>query len=463
MSIRSYMRTSSRPGSRVDALYSIPLDGLGEAELEDERKILTLQPRTNFGNAAASFPVFREAAGRLFVPRFYGLQRFGAPEADERSEGVPVRLDFRTPLRPVQQQAFDAVMRTAFAPAGSGGAIVVLPCGQGKTVLSFSLAAALGRKTAVLVHTSVLRTQWRCALEEFCPGVRVGCVQGPVFEVADCDVVIMMVQTVARRQFAFDVTDEFGLVVCDEAHHMAAPTMNQALGCFRAKYVLALTATKERADGLTRLLHWSLGAEAFRAERKEQKVTVYVVQYEGAAVHKTAKDGRALVAVMLNLLSAHAGRNAFLSRTLHALYRKGRTVIFLSHRTAQLRTVKALLLAFGVPEEDVGVLEASMKEAVRAVQLQRRLLLCTYNMADEGLDKKELDTCVMGTPKAKVEQCIGRIQRELEGKRPPIVVDVSDDDSPFYHKLRMARHNFYRRQAYTTHVVPAADFAPDAL
>ena len=73
----------------------------------------------------------------------------------------------------------DALFSSCFTPDGGGGAITVLPCGFGKTVLAVATAARIGRKTAVLVHTSVLKTQWKHAFETFCPGVRVGYVQGP--------------------------------------------------------------------------------------------------------------------------------------------------------------------------------------------------------------------------------------------------------------------------------------------
>ena len=68
-----------------------------------------------------------------------------------------------------------------------------------------------------------------------------------------------MVLTLAKRDYAPERMDAFGMVVCDEAHHMAAPVMNQAMRLFRARYVVGLSATVARPDGLTPLLHWSLG------------------------------------------------------------------------------------------------------------------------------------------------------------------------------------------------------------
>lgn len=456
--MRAFLIPRTVEGARIGAMYSIPLSMLSEQDLQDEKKRLTLQPKTSFGPPQPPFPVYVVIAEHLYVPRFYGLQRFGQPEVDERTGGMDACISFTGELTDVQQRAHVALFGTYFVGEG-GGAIVVLPCGMGKTVLAVAAAARLGRKVAVLVHTTVLKTQWKNSFERFCPDVKVGMVQGAVFAVEGMDVVIMMVQTVAKRQFAYDITDQFGFLICDEAHHMAAPVMNQAMRCFRCKYILALTATKERVDGLTHLLHWSLGPEAFRAERTSEAARVTVVHYRGAAVEKTTKDGRPLVAIMLNLLAVNEGRNRFIASRIVHLRERGRTIIVLSHRVAQLKALRRLL-AHSIAEDEVGVLEAALNEARRSVQLARPVLLCSYNMADEGLDKRELDTCIMATPKTRVKQCIGRIQRPCETKQSPLVIDVADDGT-YYGRLAHARQNFYRSERYEVQRVQASDAYTD--
>ena len=73
-------------------------------------------------------------------------------------------------------------------------------------------------------------------------------------------------------------------------------------------------------------------------------------------------------------------------------------------------------------------------------------------MANEGLDKKELDTCVMATPKGRVTQCIGRVQRPRATKQPPLVLDVADTYSVFV-PLRWKRQACYRKEGYKVQVV----------
>ena len=89
------------------------------------------------------------------------------------------------------------------------------------------------------------------------PTVRVGVVQGggKQWDSEESDGVVAMVPTVASGASDRGVRC-FGTVIIDERHHLAAPVMNKAMRKFRAKNVIGLTATKERSDGMTPLLHW---------------------------------------------------------------------------------------------------------------------------------------------------------------------------------------------------------------
>jgi superfamily II DNA or RNA helicase len=290
----------------------------------------------------------------------------------------------------------------------------------------------------------------------------VGFVQGKVWQVDGYDVVVAMVMTLAKRSGAYDETvmDAFGTVVVDEAHHMAAPVMSQAMRLFRARTVVALTATKDRPDGLTPLLHWSLGPEGFRVDRDSEGVRVSVALFRGAARELLNRAGQPLVAVMINNLATHAGRNRFLARRIVALRRRGRVLMVLSDRTKQLDLLRDLVVELGLAPEEVGVFKGGMRDADRVAALARPVVMCTYGMANEGVDKKEADTCVLATPKARVVQCIGRVQRPCETKQTPLVVDVADDVSVFV-PLRWARQRLYSKEKYEVQVLEA-DAASEA-
>ena len=213
----------TRRGTRVGATYVLPSEAITPQEREQIKKALTVQAKMTFGAPPPPFLAWREEAdGTLHAPRFYGLEHFGLAETDDRVLGEEVRLSFEGELTPVQKRATEVIFGRQLAEHGVGGVTNSLPCGYGKTVWAVAAIARLGRKACVLVHKTVLLDQWRAAFERFCPGARVGVLQGDKCELEGTDVVLAMVLTVAKRGYDPSVMDCFGTVVCDEAHHMGS-------------------------------------------------------------------------------------------------------------------------------------------------------------------------------------------------------------------------------------------------
>lgn len=432
---------------------------ISASDWDGVRGCLTLTPKHFYGPVPAPFQAWTEdaEAGVYHVPRFFGLERFGPAEHDDRTSGdACTSLHFDGTLTAVQETAMHAVIENHFEnPRATQGAIVCMPCGFGKTVFAVALAARLRVRTFVLVHKTVIRDQWKASFERFSPGVRVGFVQGDMWQIDPTayDVVIGMVMTLARRDVPCDTFDSFGLLVADEVHHMAAPVMNLAIRSFRTRRVLGLTATKDRPDGMTPVLHWCIGPEAYRGVRNAEYVKVSVVLFTGAARALESRGGRPLVAPMITQLAKHSARNNFLADRIAAFRNAGRVIMVLTDRLVQLDILRALVIARGIPAADVGIFKGGQRDADRREQLGRPVVMCSYGMANEGVDKTEADTCIMATPKARVAQCIGRIQRPCATKQTPLVVDVADDVSIFS-SLRWTRQKYYSKEGYEVQVHP---------
>ena len=163
---------------------------------------------------------------------------------------------------------------------------------------------------------------------------------------------------------------------------------------------------------------------------------------------------------MINNLAAHEGRNRFLAKRIVAYRRAGRVIMVLSDRIAQLDILKRMVTQTSdIPPDDVGVFKGGQGDAERAIQLARPIVMCTYGMANEGVDKTEADTCVMATPKGRVTQCIGRVQRPSTVKKSPLVLDVVDNVSIFM-GLRRSRQLLYTKHKYAMQSLPS-DAADD--
>ena len=83
-------------------------------EIKDE---LTVKPKT-FTKTTKNehkFPVFLESPKKLYLPRFFGLERFGQPVNDTMNEGEDIEIDFNGKLRdeqvPIEETYLDSAKK----------------------------------------------------------------------------------------------------------------------------------------------------------------------------------------------------------------------------------------------------------------------------------------------------------------------------------------------------------------
>lgn len=410
-------------------------------DLPEIKRELTVRPQTQHGigpGFGPSFKVWRRVAESktpsLVVPRYYGLERFGPPTRDTRRPHAPssgYRFVGRLRDATRQPEAFAAGVK-AFEETGGG--VLSLPCGFGKTTVALALSAQLKVRTMIVVHKEFLANQWVEKIKEFCPGATIGRVQGDVFDV-EKDFVIAMIQTMSQREFDKAAFDSIGLLVVDEAHHIGAPAFSQFMFKICPKFTLGLTATPERKDGLTRLLYWFLGPEFFRIERVNQGTTrVHTLNYMDPAFKESppvTRFGQLNMAGMINIVTELEPRNDLIVQTAEGALEDGRRVLILSDRREHCFYLqnrlgsKAKLYIGGMKEKD-------LEESSRAP-----IVIATFQLAHEGLDIPALDTVILSTPKSDIKQSIGRIMRETAGKlNDPLIFDIVDQWSVFFAMYR---------------------------
>ena len=333
-----------------------------------------------------------------------------------------------------------------------------MACGNGKTVMALHIAAALGRRTMVIVHKEFLLNQWRERIGQFLPDASVGRVQGPVLE-ADRDVVLVMLQTLASREFPDGALDGFGTVIVDECHHCSAEVFSRALHKINFRHSLGLSATINRKDGLGRVFQWFLGAVVHRPARRDDKgaVEARVLRFEGpdAAAPQYREESfvcgvRINMARMVSNVCAHAPRTAFLVATLlEAMARPGGCkALVLSERRNHLVDIQREILR-AQPSLTVGFYVGGLKEAQLKASESCDVILGTFSMAAEGMDIPALDTLVLASPKSDIEQSVGRILRQRPDERThvPRVIDILDDFSVFAAQ-GAKRRRFYKQRGF---------------
>ena len=125
----------------------------------------------------------------------------------------------------------------------------------------------------------------------------------------------------------------------------------------------------------------------------------------------------------------------------------GRKLIVFSDRVKHLEKLEEFIkteMAKQGKRFTIGFYIGGMKEEELAISATRQIILSSYAMSAEGLDIPELDTCFLCTPKSDIEQVVGRITREHEDKKQPLVIDFVHNVS-ICHGMAKKRRKQYQK------------------
>lgn len=148
-------------------------------------------------------------------------------------------------LREYQQELFDRI-HDAFRRKVRNP-LVVAPTGAGKTVLFCYIANRIqqaGNRAVIIVHRKELVAQTSATLRSF--GIPHGIIQSGITPDHSQLIQVAMVQTLARRLYSVRIPN---LIICDEAHHMAAGDYRKIVAAFPKAHITGFTATPQRLDG----------------------------------------------------------------------------------------------------------------------------------------------------------------------------------------------------------------------
>jgi superfamily II DNA or RNA helicase len=439
--------------TRIDGRYHVPLATLSQFDQDRIRHELTFElPDIGYGSATRVV-AFEEKGEMLALPKFFGRRRFGTATVDEQTSGAPHACEFQGTLKEVQTDALAAIKTSFSKYDDGGGALCVLPCGFGKTILALAAIAEMRVATLVLVTKGFLADQWEGEARRFLPSASIGRLQRNVAEKAD--VCIGMVQSLMSREYSYDVLSHYGMVIVDECHHIAAQAFMRALWACPARYILGLSATPERKDGTTPLLHHMLGEICFKRERSatEEPVSVRLVETRTRHPVEMRKATKTVdMTKMVNRLVADKVRNHLIGDVVCKLLAQGRNILLLSDRVQHLSDLKDIVTGMTDDAETpwaIGYYTGSTKRDARLwAENHAQLILSTFHMTKEGFNVPRLDTVILTTPKGSdLEQVIGRVQRPAAHKMAPLVIDLVDA-TPVFEAMSFRRISFYRQSGY---------------
>jgi superfamily II DNA or RNA helicase len=216
---------------------------------------------------------------------------------------------------------------------------------------------------------------------------------------------------------------------------------------------LGLSATPNRADKTEKVFHWFLGDMMYKEEatlKHKVKVEIYNYSVKNKGFRDIiGKNGKPIQPIIVTNLSEIDKRNAYIYDLIYNIKEKdpSRKMLILSGRKDQLNKLNELLK--DVFEGEIGFYIGGMKEKDLKISESKDLILATYEMVSEGLDIQALDTMVMCTPKAGVNQTIGRILRKKpeDYENQPLIIDIVDQ-IPTTIFMGLARKKIYTSREY---------------
>jgi superfamily II DNA or RNA helicase len=325
------------------------------------------------------------------------------------------------------------------------------------TVMALKLISMIERKTLIIVHKEFLMNQWIERIAEFIPSARVGKIQGPKFDIEEKDIVIGMIQSMYDRSFPSNAFSSFGFTIVDEVHRIASEEFSKTLFKTITNCMLGISATVDRKDGLTNVLHMFIGPKIYSEERKDEDIVeVRAIEYKhfDDEYNEVAYDymGNVAHTTMISKISNFPPRCDFVVRILRDLIKENpeKQIMVLSQIRGLLTSIHEKLEGL-----DVGFYVGGMKQKDLQETEEKQIVLATYAMAAEALDIKTLNTLVMVSPKTDIIQSVGRILRTRGlGK---LIVDIIDTHDVFQNQWKK-RKTYYKKCGYGISYVKSDDY-----
>lgn len=258
-----------------------------------------------------------------------------------------------------------------------------------------------------------------------------------------------------------------GGILAHNCHHISSATHSKVMYKIGGSpYILGLSATPERQDGLTDILKLWTGDIFHQSKMVVKGLPVNIHTYKLNSIKYKdyyLPNGKLMYSRMINQLITIEHRNIFIINIILDILQKepNRQILIVSERIDHVNKLNEM---FGIQCKLKGLelshstyIGTTMKTAQKELSMKSQLIFSTSQSFGEGIDKSSLDTIVLTTPKKHVKenkdkkihssisfvQIIGRIFRKAHTIYNPLIVDIWDQHS-IYKIQGYSRKSYYK-------------------
>ncbi len=362
-------------------------------------------------------------------------QQRGIEPVNATERLLALNLDFQP--QPHQDQMLEEL--AAERSRGHNRNLVVAATGTGKTWVSAfdyrRLREAGHERLLFVAHRDEILRQsqlvFQLVLKDASFGERLAAGERPVVG----DHVFASIQSLQRRVDRLDPS-QWDVVIVDEFHHAEAPTYTRLLERLRPTYLIGLTATPERADGVS-VVRWfddRIACEVRLWQALEQGLLSpfhYFATHDGTDL-RTVNFARGVYAVSeleAVYLSDWDRANRVLQAVQdHVLSPGAMRALGFCVSIAHARFMAERFNAAGLSAVALHAHSSATERAAAITRLRRGDIqaIFTVDLFNEGVDIPEVDTLLLLRPTESATvflQQLGRGLRRTEGKSVLTVLD----------------------------------------
>lgn len=348
----------------------------------------------------------------------------------------------------------------------------------GKTVVCCDMIARRGISTLILVDRADLMNQWIKRLEEFLdideelPEYQtktgrtrkrkslIGNLQG-AHDTLTGIVDVAMIRSLKKKDGFHPKLKEYAQVYFDECHHAASDSAIEVLQEINAKYVYGVTATPKRGDGKEKINEFLLGPIRYRFTAKDRAEEQNINHLVYPRFTRTVKPHHLSKTPYGNdayeLIRNNDVRDEQIIRDVADCVQAGRTPVVLTKYVDHAKKLSERLKTYAdrlillTGANGTKARRAQVEELNKVDNSDSLILVGTGSLLGEGFDFPRLDTLFMATPVSGenvVEQYVGRLNRDYDGKENVIVYDYVDSHIPKFDKMYSARMKAYKKIGY---------------
>ncbi|MBI3595527.1 MAG: DEAD/DEAH box helicase [Nitrospirae bacterium] len=311
------------------------------------------------------------------------------------------------------------------------------------------------QSTLILVHRKPLLEQWRVQLINLLglAPKQIGQIGGGKDKRTGI-VDLAMIQSLKDMENAESFFSHYGFIIVDECHHLPAFSFESCVKKAPVRYILGLTATPYRRDGLQDIIMMQCGPIRHRISHGTEIQGDLILQLfvrETSFLVEANEDTP--IQDIFRALVHDNERSKMICEDILAALGEGRRCLVLSQWKEHCRILADQLAARG---KKTFVLEGGLRkksrdalfEAIRNVSPEEDLLIvATGQYLGEGFDCPQLDTLFLVFPlsfKGRLVQYTGRLMRAFEGKRSVRVYDYADAHVPVLKRMHAKRLKTYK-------------------